>query len=152
MQKDNISKRLFYISKLAIHSRIYHPRLNCSYKKKEIKRKIQTIIEKKLESIKNELKIHYQKNNIYTQSTQKINNIKLQNIEINTIITEITGLKEEIQNIKKQTQEDIKDKNKEILRLKEEIQNIKEQTQKMTQTKFILEPKSHLNTHNKKNI
>ncbi|UPA19076.1 hypothetical protein [Borrelia puertoricensis] len=90
--------------------------------------------------------------------------------EMQKTIEEIQEKNEEIERLKRvmqKTREDIKeeieDKNQEIIKLKKEIKNIKEQTQETIQINLLKEvkttlnnlvykePKSHLNTHNKKN-
>ncbi|ATQ17880.1 hypothetical protein CNO14_07060 (plasmid) [Borrelia miyamotoi] len=113
-------------------------------KKKETKSDIKLIVQKKLEKIKKNIKIYEKRHKI--PPTTAIKRIKTQNINTTTIIKAIIQLTEEIDNIKKQTQEDMKktreqiqeeiqDKNEEIIKLKKQINKIEKQAQEEIQDK-----------------
>ncbi|AHH11815.1 hypothetical protein bcCo53_001679 (plasmid) [Borrelia coriaceae] len=94
-----------------------------SIRKREIRFKTEKIIAKKLESIKNFIKVYEQKHK-QPSSTKEINNINTNEIleAIIQLKEEIIQLKEEIQKMRKQEQEELKEKNKEITEPKEMMQ------------------------------
>ncbi|WP_330730611.1 hypothetical protein [Borrelia turicatae] len=102
-------------------------------KKKATKADIKLIIQKKIEKIKKDLNIYENKHRV--SPIKAIKNIKSQNTNTITIVKAVIQLKEEMQKIREQTQEEIQDKSEEIARLKKEMQKIREQTQEEIQDK-----------------
>ncbi|WP_434757527.1 hypothetical protein bpuCAU1_001422 (plasmid) [Borrelia puertoricensis] len=161
---STISRKIGFLNAYVVCNNIRYipedilPDLTVNLRKKETRLNTIKTIEKKINSTKNKLNNYFQNNEIDNQ--KKINNGKITNIDTNAIISEIRQLKQEIQ-------EDMKNKNREILQLKKEIQNLTGQTQEDTKNKNkeILQLKKEIqnlikekdiqnnycNTNNKKN-
>ncbi|AHH07169.1 Hypothetical protein BCD_1103 (plasmid) [Borrelia crocidurae DOU] len=143
-------------------------------KTKEMKFKMRTIIQNKIEIVNNKINKYFRDNNQNNKTLiNKTNNMKIQNIETEKINNELIEIKEAIKKLTEKTQEETKNKDNEIIKLKAEIKKLTEKTQEetknkdneiiklkaeikklteKTQTKFIIKSKSYSNVPDKKNI